>query len=98
MLVRVLMQGVQSSDTLVLMNTRGVLTRPWCLLEIYEATKAGLPVVVVNMVGGSYPHDDQWVRELLSHLETRLPELNPLALPEVRICHTTQHTETSVFS
>ena len=31
--------GVHQSDVIVLLATKGVLTRPWCLLEIFEAAR-----------------------------------------------------------
>ena len=41
--------GVHKSDTLVLLATKGVLTRPWCLLELLETARKGIPVVLVQV-------------------------------------------------
>jgi hypothetical protein len=47
-----LSQGVHQSDVLVVLATRRVLHRPWCLLEIHEAVMTKLPVVFVQVAGG----------------------------------------------
>ena len=36
-------EGIRKSDVLVLLGTRNVLTRPWCLLELYEAEPHTMP-------------------------------------------------------
>ena len=43
--------GIHESDTVLLLATKGVLTRPWCMLEILEARKKGVPVLVRRNVG-----------------------------------------------
>ena len=78
--------GVHRSDVIVLLSTANVLTRPWCLLELYEAKKAAVPVIVVNMgtISGCPPRSDEWIRHFIVNIETELPKLNPWALDEVR--------------
>ena len=44
--------GVHASDVVVLLATKGVLTRPWCLLEVYEPAKRHIPTVTINVAGG----------------------------------------------
>uniref|UniRef100_A0A7S4F2G1 TIR domain-containing protein n=2 Tax=Chrysotila carterae TaxID=13221 RepID=A0A7S4F2G1_CHRCT len=46
--------GLQQSDCLVLLLTKGVLTRPWCLLEIWEAVKRDIPIVPIVVSGRGY--------------------------------------------
>ena len=41
-LKRLFTDGVQQSDVLVVLGTKGVLTRPWCLLELWESVKVGI--------------------------------------------------------
>ena len=43
--------GIHKSDTVVLMATKGVLTRPWCLLEMWEAAVKRVPIVLFPGVG-----------------------------------------------
>ena len=38
--------GVHKSDVLVVLATKGVLTRPWCLLEMWEAALHEIPIVL----------------------------------------------------
>ena len=59
---------------LVLLATEGVLTRPWCLLEIHQAHKHGVPAVVYE--GGESMRIDEacveqgilGVRRVMHHL------------------------------
>jgi hypothetical protein len=41
---------VRASDVLVLLQTRGILTRPWCLLELLTAVEAGVPIVCATLM------------------------------------------------
>jgi len=45
-----LLAGVEQSKYLVVLLTLRVLTRPWCLLEIVTAHKAGKELIPVKMV------------------------------------------------
>eukprot|EP01047_Picozoa_sp_COSAG01_P071077 COSAG01_NODE_10939_length_2043_cov_2.770576_1_plen_385_part_00 len=42
-----LIQAVKKSETFVLLLTKEVLTRPWCVLEIYTALDSNVPIVPV---------------------------------------------------
>jgi len=72
---KIITAGVLHSDALLLVQTQGVLTRPWCLLEIYAAIRNGVPVLPLNVEGGDYNFDE--ARMLLGDIENRLEELNP---------------------
>ena len=74
--LRELLDHVRNSDVLVLLQTTGLLTRPWCLLEIVTAIKAGVPIVAIN-VKGSHPYDYGEAANFLEHLDTQLEEKNP---------------------
>ena len=50
-------EGVHQSDCIVLLATKGVLTRPWCLLEIYEAGKKCIHVLPVGISGNTLDVD-----------------------------------------
>ena len=43
--------GVHKSDVLVILATKGVLTRPWCLMEMWEAAVNQIPIVLLPVVG-----------------------------------------------
>ena len=68
---RLFTDGVHKSCTLVLLATEGVLTRPWCLLELWEAHRLKIPVIVMPVAGKKYEPNE--ARALLQNLEERLP-------------------------
>ncbi|KAL1514555.1 hypothetical protein AB1Y20_003651 [Prymnesium parvum] len=71
-------EGVHKSDTLVLLLTRGVLSRPWCLLELFETAKIGNPVVIVQMANNSLSLGEALY--FVDHLETEMERINPTGL------------------
>ena len=75
------MVGVHKSDVLVILATKGVLTRPWCLLEMWEAALNEIPIVLFPVVGGDWTPDDACT--LLSDLMGQMPSRNPTCMAEV---------------
>eukprot|EP01052_Picozoa_sp_SAG31_P024709 SAG31_NODE_2120_length_6405_cov_3.062639_5_plen_976_part_00 len=51
-----LVSNVKKSKVFVLILTRSVLTRPWCLVEIYTALAHGIPFVPVLIKDPNRPH------------------------------------------
>ena len=47
----ILSDGVARSDCLLLLQTGAVLTRPWVLLEIFEAVRLHIPIVTLHIAG-----------------------------------------------
>ena len=47
--LRKLCEQVVQSDVLILLLTKDVLTRPWCLIELYTAVTNRVPIVTVNV-------------------------------------------------
>ena len=74
-------EGVQKSEVLVLLATRELLTRPWCLLELWEAVKKQIPIVIMAVRGKGWDIDEACA--LLQNIETELPARNPGALEEL---------------
>eukprot|EP00966_Prymnesium_polylepis_P090384 2093146-Prymnesium_polylepis.2 len=74
--------GVHRSDVVVVLATESVLSRAWCLLEIYEAHQKKLPVLFLHVQGKGFDLED--MRDLVGNLETRLPALNSAALQHLR--------------
>ena len=62
---------MERSATLVLLATEKVLTRPWCLLELWHAHRKRVPVIIMRVEGKGFEMDK--ARELIDDLETRLP-------------------------
>ena len=71
-LSRLFSHGVLRSEVIVLLSSRSVLLRPWCLLELFEARKAGIPVLTLALHGqGLTP---KAARASLAELATTLSE------------------------
>jgi hypothetical protein len=66
---------VRDSDALVVIQSAAVLQRPWCLLELYTAIEANVPIVAVAIAGKGY--DFAKAANLLKHLDTALDAVNP---------------------
>ena len=62
--------GVHLSDTIVLIATRGVLTRPWCVLELLEAFRQQVPVIPVGLTGKTW--DVPEMRTYVEEFEGRM--------------------------
>ena len=74
--LRELLEQVRESDVLLFFQSRSVLERPYCLLELHTAVTAGVPIVAVNVRGGNeYSHAD--AEHLLRYLDTELEARNP---------------------
>eukprot|EP00964_Phaeocystis_antarctica_P008662 scaffold4690_cov64-Phaeocystis_antarctica.AAC.2 len=74
-------EGVHKSDVLVVLATKGVLTRPWCLLEMWEAAVNEIPIVLFPVVGGDWTQDDACT--LLSDLMGQMQTRNQWCMAEV---------------
>ena len=69
------MQGLARSKALVLLQTKECLTRPWVLLELFEATRQRIPIIPVHLKGAGYDFDE--AKAFLDDLETTLEAANP---------------------
>ena len=81
--LRKLQEQVIASDVLVLFQTRSLLTRPWCLVEIFTALTEGVPIVAA-CVEGAFPYDFADAQQFLDNFETELESRNPGATEVVR--------------
>ena len=76
-----LVDGVHASDCVVLLGTPGVLTRPWCIVELYSAHARGIPVVLLQIARRELDLDD--AARLIDDLENELDRRNPNAFAEL---------------
>lgn len=67
--------GVYKSDVLLLLASKSVLTRPWCLIELLEAHRKRIPVVILQLADSDFTIDD--AREYAEQLEDEMEEANP---------------------
>eukprot|EP00966_Prymnesium_polylepis_P056162 1299217-Prymnesium_polylepis.1 len=74
-------EGVNQCDCLVVLCTEQVLTRPWCLIEIFEASKSGTPMVFVSVAGKGF--SIKQAREEMASLEETLLRFNPGGVEEL---------------
>ena len=74
-------EGVHKTDALVILATKGVFTRPWCLMEMWEAAIHGVPIVLFPVAGGGWTLSD--TRVLLSDLAGQMESRNPTCMAEV---------------
>ena len=71
---------VQESAVLVLIPSKSVLTRPWCLLELLTAIKHGLPVVGLSLCGGAAAYSFAEAQHFLANLDSLLEHACPGAV------------------
>jgi hypothetical protein len=81
-----LREHVQQSRCLVLVQTRKVLTRPYCILELLTAIESQIPIVCVT-VGGkpqeiAYNYEE--MTKLMMWMDTELEQWNPGAADVLR--------------
>ena len=70
---------VLDSDVIVIVQSANVLSRPYCLLELYTAITQGVPVVGVSLASGSAAHSYSFEESarFLTHLDSLLEHNNP---------------------
>lgn len=72
---------VRESHVMLLLQTRNVLTRPFCILELLIAIKARKPVVAVHIVGSELDYDFEHAQSYLENLDTRMgPEARAMLI------------------
>ena len=74
-------EGVHKTDVLFILATKGVFTRPWCLMEMWEAAVKRVPIVLFPVVRGGWTLEDTVT--LLSDLQGQMQVRNPGCVPEV---------------
>lgn len=65
---------VKESAVLVLIQSRSVLTRPWCVLELLTAIKYQVPIVGLCLVGVGRAYDFADAAHWLTNLDTELED------------------------
>ena len=81
-----LIHHVQQSRCLVLVQTRKVLTRPYCILELLTAIESQIPIVCVT-VGGKPPeiaYNYEEMTKLMMWMDTEREQWNPGAADVLR--------------
>lgn len=76
--LRELLDSVAESDAIVLLYTAGVLSRPWCLLELQAAAKSKRPLILIR-IANSFAVDPSEIQNTLDDLPAFLDKHNPAA-------------------
>ena len=64
-------EGVLKSEMIIVLGTAGILTRPWCLLELYYARKNDVPVITFALAHHNYTPAS--ARAQIVDLEAKIP-------------------------
>ena len=75
---KLITEGVHQSDALLLLATKSVLSRPWCLIELLEATRQDIPIVIVQMANGGFGYED--AHSFVINLEDEMTLVNSVGL------------------
>ena len=67
-----LQEHVRESNCILLLQTRSVLTRPWCLIELMTAIESRVPIVGVSITSGQSPYDFAESTHFMTHLDKLL--------------------------
>ena len=67
-----LKEHVRQSTCILLIQTRSVLTRPWCIVELITAIEAGVPIIGVSITSGTAPYDHGVAAEFMTFMDSRL--------------------------
>jgi len=68
---------VKASDVFACMLTKSYLTRPWCLIELYEAIRNEIKIKPILISGGGYEFADAVALLTSTDLQARLNAANP---------------------
>lgn len=79
-----LVQAVRASGVLIVVLSKSVLTRPFCLLEMIAAIKAGVPIVCVHLVGTPSAYTSAHFSDAFRFLATLDKSLDAGAAAELR--------------
>ena len=71
-----LLEYVKSSQVLVLLQSKGVLSRPWVIMELYTACTHGVPIVALN-VQNANPYNYAAASNFLMNFDRDIDIANP---------------------
>ena len=74
--LRNLLEYVVNTKVLVLLQSKGVLTRPWVICELFTAIKNEVPIVALN-VKNANPYDYASAAEFLLNFDKDIELVNP---------------------
>ena len=60
---------VRESACVLMVQTRSILTRPYCVVELVTAIDAGVPIVGVSVASGAFAYDFAEMKRFMTHLD-----------------------------
>ena len=71
--------GVADSDVLLVLATKGYITRPWCLLEVVHAARRSVPILLVDIKNGGFDaaETQAYVDQIEEAMGVCPPDSNP---------------------
>jgi len=75
--LREIKAAVVASDCVVVLLTKSYVSRPWCLIELYEAVKSDAVIKPVLVQGGGYSFEDSLALLNRPDVEAALDAVNP---------------------
>ena len=75
--LRNLLGHVVDTKCLVLLQSKGVLTRPWVIMELHTAITNDVPIVALNVQKDSCPYDYAAASDFLLHFDQDIEVANP---------------------
>ena len=70
--------GVADSDVILLLGTKGLFTRPWCLLEIVHSARLKVPTIIVEIKNSGFDAEES--QRYIDHLEETMGTDDPSSL------------------
>merc|ERR1719454_2306915 len=79
---KLLTDGVADSDVILFLATKGLFTRPWCLLECLHAYKINAPCLLILMKNGTFNVEE--TIQYINNIEHVMGSENPDGLELLR--------------
>jgi len=70
--------GVADSDVMLMLGTKGLFTRPWCLLEVVHSARLKVPTIIVEIKNSGF--DAKESQQYIDNLEEAMGTDDPSSL------------------
>ena len=75
---KLIINGVADCDVMLVLGTKGVFTRPWCLLEIVHSARLNVPIIIIDIKNGGF--DASASQSFVDDLEEKMSYDDPSGL------------------
>ena len=70
--------GVADSDVMLMLGTKGLFSRPWCLLEVVHSARLKVPTIIVEIKNSGFDAEES--QRYIDHLEETMGTDDPSSL------------------